>query len=67
MRKLKFHEKKLLKKTDFLDWKKEHNGHEIKVVRRYHLQDREDYTRYNYWSINSNHRLLGITESVVSS
>jgi len=47
MRKLKFHEKKLLKKVDFFNWKNENNIHEIKVVRRYHLQDREDYTRYN--------------------
>ena len=47
MRKLKFHEQKLLKKVDFFDWKNEKNIHEIKVLRRYHVQDREDYTRYN--------------------
>ena len=47
MRKLKFHERKLLKKVDFYDWKNEKNLHEIKVLRRYHIQDREDYTRYN--------------------
>jgi U3 small nucleolar ribonucleoprotein protein IMP3 len=47
MRQLKYHEKKLLKKTDFFNWKKENNLHELKVIRRYHLQDREDYTRYN--------------------
>ena len=46
MRKLKFHEKKLLKKVDFFNWKNEGNIHEIKVIRRYNLQDREDYTRY---------------------
>ncbi len=45
MRELKFHEKKLLKKVDFYDWKTENNVHETKVVRRYHLQDREDYTK----------------------
>jgi len=46
IRKLKFHEQKLLKKVNFLDWKNERNLHEIQVVRRYHLQDREDYTRF---------------------
>jgi len=47
MRKLKFHEQKLLKKTDFLNWKKEKNLREIKVLRRYHINDREDYVKYN--------------------
>lgn len=49
MRKLKFHEKKLLKKTNFFDWKKENNLHEVSVVRKYLLQDREDYSRQNYF------------------
>jgi U3 small nucleolar ribonucleoprotein protein IMP3 len=47
LRPLKHHEKKLLKKVDFLQWKGEHNVREIQVIRRYHLQDREDYSRYN--------------------
>lgn len=47
MRQLKHHEKKLLRKVDFLDWKKTKNVREIKVLRRYHISDREDYTRYN--------------------
>lgn len=47
MRQLKFHEKKLLKKVDFLQWKNEHNLRELQVMRRYHIQDREDYKRYN--------------------
>jgi len=46
MRKLKFHEQKLLKKTDFLDYK-DQNLREIEVIRRYHIQNREDYTKYN--------------------
>jgi len=46
MRNLKHHEQKLLKKVNFYEWKNENNIHEIKVVRRYHLQDREDYTRW---------------------
>ncbi|KAL1921880.1 uncharacterized protein VTP21DRAFT_10522 [Calcarisporiella thermophila] len=47
MRQLKYHEQKLLRKTDFLQWKNENNIHEIKVMRRYHIQRREDYIKYN--------------------
>ena len=83
MRQLKFHEKKLLKKVDFLQWKNENNQRELQVrtavprkvslwaessdcardqkmvlmssyvryglqvIRRYHIQDREDYKKYN--------------------
>ncbi|SJL01434.1 probable IMP3-component of the U3 small nucleolar ribonucleoprotein [Armillaria ostoyae] len=43
VRKLKYHEQKLLKKVDFLNWKQDANLREIKVMRRYHVQDREDY------------------------
>lgn len=45
MRKFKHHEQKLLKKTNFDSYKNETNDREISVVRRYHLQDREDYTK----------------------
>jgi U3 small nucleolar ribonucleoprotein protein IMP3 len=47
VRKLRHHEQKLLKKVDFLQWRQEHNIHELKVIRRYHLQSREDYEKYN--------------------
>lgn len=47
MRQLKYHEQKLLKKTNFLDWKQEKNLRELKVIRRYHVQDRDDYHAYN--------------------
>lgn len=47
MRKLKYHESKLLKKTDFLNWKQDNNLREVKILRRYHVQDREDYHTYN--------------------
>ena len=36
MRKLKHHEKKLLKKVDFF-WQREGNIREIQVMRRYHI------------------------------
>ncbi len=45
MRQLKFHEEKLLKKVDFLTWKQEDNLREIKILRRYYIQDREDYVK----------------------
>ncbi|KDQ12685.1 hypothetical protein BOTBODRAFT_34139 [Botryobasidium botryosum FD-172 SS1] len=47
MRQLKHHEKKLLKKVDFLNWKQDSSIREIKVLRRYHVQNREDYHKYN--------------------
>ncbi|KAH9956786.1 alpha-L RNA-binding motif-containing protein [Russula dissimulans] len=47
VRQLKHHEKKLLKKVDFFNWKQDANLREIKIMRRYHLQDREDYHKYN--------------------
>lgn len=31
MRQLKYHEKKLLRKVDFLQWKREHNLRELQV------------------------------------
>lgn len=47
MRQLRHHEKKLLKKVDFFSWKSDSNIREAKIIRKYLLQDREDYTRYN--------------------
>lgn len=47
MRALKFHERKLLKKVDFLRWKKENNLRELQVMKMYHIQDRDDYKKYN--------------------
>uniref|UniRef100_A0A2K6TJ09 Small ribosomal subunit protein uS4 N-terminal domain-containing protein n=1 Tax=Saimiri boliviensis boliviensis TaxID=39432 RepID=A0A2K6TJ09_SAIBB len=48
VRKLKFHEQELLKQVDFLNWEvTNHSLHELRVLRRYWLQRREDYTRYN--------------------
>lgn len=47
MRPLKHHEQKLLKKVDLYSWKGDANIREAKVIRRYHLQDRSDYTSYD--------------------
>lgn len=47
MRQLKHHEQKLLKKVDFLRWKNEHNMRELQAMRRYHIQNRDDYKSYN--------------------
>lgn len=46
VRKLKFHEQKLLKKVDFLNWKADNNLHEVKVMKKFHIYKREDYTTY---------------------
>ena len=45
VRKLKYHEQKLLKKVDFISWEADNNLHEVKVLKRYHIQKREDYTK----------------------
>jgi len=41
VRKLKHHEQKLLKKVNFV----EANIKVVEVLRRYHIQTREDYTK----------------------
>uniref|UniRef100_A0A671Q8Y0 U3 small nucleolar ribonucleoprotein protein IMP3-like n=1 Tax=Sinocyclocheilus anshuiensis TaxID=1608454 RepID=A0A671Q8Y0_9TELE len=51
VRKLKFHEQKLLKKVDFINWEVDNNLHEVKVLRKY-IEKREDYTKYNKLSRN---------------
>lgn len=45
MRKLKFQEKKLLKKVNFLEWKREEGHREFKVMQRYHVTGRDDYKK----------------------
>ncbi|XP_022644840.1 U3 small nucleolar ribonucleoprotein protein IMP3-like isoform X1 [Varroa destructor] len=47
VRKLKFHEQKLLKKVDFINWEVDNNLHEVKIMKKYYIQKREDYTAYN--------------------
>ncbi|CAM9019591.1 unnamed protein product [Wickerhamomyces anomalus] len=47
VRKLKHHEQKLLKKVDFLDWKQDNGHRDAQVMRTYHIQNREDYHKYN--------------------
>eukprot|EP00834_Sanchytrium_tribonematis_P001874 NODE_49_length_31687_cov_0.791123.p16 type:complete len:179 gc:universal NODE_49_length_31687_cov_0.791123:24504-23968(-) len=46
MRQLKFHEQKLLKKTNFLEWKSD-STHSNTVVRRFNMKNREEYILYN--------------------
>lgn len=47
VRKLKHHESKLLKKVDFLNWKQDGGHRDVQVMRMYHIQNREDYHKYN--------------------
>ncbi|PSN54815.1 U3 small nucleolar ribonucleoprotein IMP3 [Blattella germanica] len=46
VRKLKYHEQKLLKKVDFISWEVDNNLHEVKIMRKYSIQKREDYSKY---------------------
>ncbi len=47
VRKFKHHEQRLLKKVDFLEYKSTDNANENLVIQRYHVQNREDYVKYN--------------------
>ncbi|KAF8045238.1 hypothetical protein N665_0483s0027 [Sinapis alba] len=47
MRKLKYHEKKVLKKVNFLEWKREKSHREILITHRYHMGGRDDYKKYS--------------------
>lgn len=47
MRQLKHHENKLLRKVDFFSWKSDNNVREAQIIRKYFIQKREDYMKYN--------------------
>ncbi|KAH9620501.1 hypothetical protein KSS87_020038 [Heliosperma pusillum] len=46
-RQLKFHEKRLLKKLNLLEWKREGGHREAGVMQRYLVTDGDDYKKYN--------------------
>lgn len=47
MRQLKFHEQKLLKKVNFLEWKNTDTTREQLITSKYILKSREEYKMYN--------------------
>ncbi|RKU46643.1 Small subunit (SSU) processome component [Coniochaeta pulveracea] len=47
VRKLKFHEEKLLRKVDFVNYKQDNDHRDADVRRRYMIQKPEDYHKYN--------------------
>ncbi|OEH75706.1 U3 small nucleolar ribonucleoprotein [Cyclospora cayetanensis] len=58
MRQLKHHEQRLLRKVNFYEWKRDSTPRENVFIRRYMIQDREDYHRYN--------KLCGLITKLVS-
>ena len=50
MRKLRYHEKRLLKKVDFFNWDEDKD---LPILHRYHIQKRTEYIKYvfNFHSI----------------
>lgn len=46
-RKLKQHEKILLKKTSFFEWETDNDHQAEKIIKRYHLKNRNEYVIYN--------------------
>ncbi|RDX98465.1 U3 small nucleolar ribonucleoprotein IMP3 [Mucuna pruriens] len=67
MRKLKFHEKKLLKKVNFLEWKREGGHRENLVMQRYHITGRDDYKNYNLGVIPTRQSITLCERLTVSS
>jgi len=59
MRPLKYHEQKLLRKVDFMQFKRENTLREMQIIRRYHVQNRDDYQKYN--------RLVGHTTKLANA
>ena len=55
VRKLKYHEQRLLRKTDFITYKSDNNHRASEVARRYLVQKPEQYHAYN--------RLCGVSLS----
>jgi len=47
VRKLKYHEQKLLRKVDFVTYKSDNNHRDAQIRRTYHIQKAEDYHKYN--------------------
>lgn len=47
VRKLKYHEQKLLKKVDLYNYKQDNSHRESEVIAKYQLQNRNDYHSYN--------------------
>lgn len=47
VRKLKYHEQKLLRKVDFTTYASDNNHRDAAVIRRYAIQKPTDYTKYN--------------------
>uniref|UniRef100_A0A1I7ZR58 S4 RNA-binding domain-containing protein n=1 Tax=Steinernema glaseri TaxID=37863 RepID=A0A1I7ZR58_9BILA len=46
VRKLKFHEQKLLKKVDFVSWESDKKHHERDILKKFHIKKREHYSMY---------------------
>lgn len=47
VRKLKYHEQKLLRKVDFITYASDNNHRDAFVIRRYAIQKPSDYHKYN--------------------
>ena len=47
VRTLKYHEAKLLKRTDFLNWKRDNVLRKSRILLRFHIHDEAEYDGYN--------------------
>merc|ERR1712080_594664 len=47
MRKLKYHEQRLLRKTNFIEWENTNTKFEQSVCSKYYINNRNDYNKYS--------------------
>ncbi|OQU82500.1 hypothetical protein SORBI_3006G252400 [Sorghum bicolor] len=67
MRKLAFHERKRLKRVNLLDYDKGKGRREGRVTQRYHIVERDDYTKYNMGVISIKESLVKCEKLSASS
>ncbi|UYV80795.1 IMP3 [Cordylochernes scorpioides] len=60
--KLKYAEQKLLKKVNILSWECDNTSHENRIMRKYYIQKRSEYTVYNKMSRNIRELAKAIAE-----
>lgn len=46
VRKLKYHESKLLKKVDFVNWKRDKSVHKATLMSQFHIHDEKEFDEY---------------------
>ena len=48
VRKFKYHEQKLLKKVDFMEWRSDKKHHAAAIMQRFYISKRAEYAKYQH-------------------